>query len=782
MLHCIIFSVLTCFWTVTCQTDQECRLEVSNKTAFENKIVDYIKEDATFMIIEYNLTITSNGNLTDWYIISDSFSIEPWRWYRAKGANMTRLLLMYNKILFGYFLFIDTYKTIPVNVVDHPSGCLENISTTDMSSVIMRAVVEDFGVRFENLRTSEKLYQNPYACTSRKDEISGSKYKWCCKHDLHDEIVCEPVQEYNIALIVIYIFAAVVVWLLFLYSPYLLQTDKKLIYESVSLEGFFPEKPSTSAASPKADSSKADSSKADSPKTVSLKSDCDSLETNSPMADSPKFKIKLNSYFEKDQPLPIGIFDFLRSQFNCRSDDSQKNEEFPCSKLLGRLSIVIIFFTCPPVVLYIRYISIPNNPAISGGFFIIIFLLTLIVLFFAICYETRMRCTNSFNELSETNFGCFYYIPKEATIEKPRCSFNIPMATIISSTCGVPLNKDSKEKTVACCGLNGFLLFLSLLATVPACALTFVLVTAVVVIMYKVTFIYTIVSGIAAFLVYLRQKVNEERKQHERCQKIITEKIENYITASNMTKVDKNVYFYKEGETFSTMSSMKGSVTVKGCIPFLVLSQKIYIKDSVLFHFLRFEQKKLLCYFFMAAGFITIIILLVIFINSMDFISPSIQVLVTVFTSIIPLLLKIAFSKGHNDCTLFFETEEFKKKMESYEEQFQKATQIETQAVSNPQQRSQQDNSGNTGEVSQSQKSNADERAKSSLASGGVIEQGGDIEHGSDIEQGGDIEHGGNDKRKKNKISKETYKLKVQYSNEEIPLLQGEKNKNVTIT
>uniref|UniRef100_A0A2C9LFF2 Uncharacterized protein n=1 Tax=Biomphalaria glabrata TaxID=6526 RepID=A0A2C9LFF2_BIOGL len=212
-----------------------------------------------------------------------------------------------------------------------------------------------------------------------------------------------------------------------------------------------------------------------------------------------------------------------------------------------------------------------------------------------------MRCTNSFNELSETNFGCFYYTPKEETIEKPRCSFNIlkvtieklrclfkipkptiekprcsfnipkdtiekprcsfniPMATIISSTCGVQLNKDSKEKTIACCGKNGFLLFLSLLATVPACALTFVLVTAVVVIMYKVTFIYTIVSGIAAFLVYLREKVNEERKQHERCLKIITEKIEDYITASNMTKADKNVYLYKEGETFSTMSSERGS-------------------------------------------------------------------------------------------------------------------------------------------------------------------------------------------------------------------------------
>uniref|UniRef100_A0A2C9M794 Uncharacterized protein n=1 Tax=Biomphalaria glabrata TaxID=6526 RepID=A0A2C9M794_BIOGL len=478
MLLCIIFSVLTCFLTVTCQTDQQCRLEVSNKTAFENKIVDYIKEDATFMIIEYNLTITSNGNLSDWYNISDPFSIEPWRWYRAKGANMTRLLLMYNKILFGHLLFFDTFADIPVNLVDHPSGCLANISTTDMYSFIMRAVVEDFGVRFENLRTSEKLYQNPYVCTSRRDELTKSKYKWCCKRDLHDDIVCEDVQEHSIALILIYIFAALVVWLLFLYSPYLLQADKRLIYESVSLEGFLPIQPSTSAASPNADSSKtddpnADSSKTDSPKADSSKADSskadcskddssdyslmsdsskadsskhdlpktyclsyDSSKADSPIADSPKtdspkagsskdysskddtskddsskadcpmagslksdspnadtsnkpsnktdlkFRIKLNSYYEKDQPLPFGIFDLLRS-YNCcggNEDNSEKccdgnccriyvRNNFPCSTVLRRLSVVFFFFVFPAIVLFIRYVSVSEMPVITSFVF-----------------------------------------------------------------------------------------------------------------------------------------------------------------------------------------------------------------------------------------------------------------------------------------------------------------------------------------------------------------------------------------------------------------------------
>ncbi|KAI8771669.1 hypothetical protein BgiBS90_027204 [Biomphalaria glabrata] len=690
MLLCIIFSVLTCFLTVTCQTDQQCRLEVSNKTAFENKIVDYIKEDATFMIIEYNLTITSNGNLSDWYNISDPFSIEPWRWYRAKGANMTRLLLMYNKILFGHLLFFDTFADIPVNLVDHPSGCLANISTTDMYSFIMRAVVEDFGVRFENLRTSEKLYQNPYVCTSRRDELTESKYKWCCKRDLHDDIVCEDVQEHSIALILIYIFAALVVWLLFLYSPYLLQADKRLIYESVSLEGFLPIQPSTSAASPNADSSKtddpnADSSKTDSPKADSSKADSskadcskddsskdyslmsdsskadsskhdlpktyclsyDSSKADSPIADSPKtdspkagsskdysskddtskddsskadcpmagslksdspnadtsnkpsnktdlkFRIKLNSYYEKDQPLPFGIFDLLRS-YNCcggNEDNSEKccdgnccriyvRNNFPCSTVVRRLSVVFFFFVFPAIVLFIRYVSVSEMPVITSFVFLFIIYVSFYASMATICFERTARAyTRSFNELSETKFSKF-------------C--NIPMVTIISSPwiSREKLNRESTEKTIQCDGANSIILFLSLIATVPACALTFVLVTAVVVIMYRVTFIYTIVSGIAAFLVYLREKVNEVRKQHERCLKIITEKIEDYITASNMTKADKNIYLYNEDKSLHNWSPREGPVTVKGCIPFLVLNRRIYIKDSVLFHFLRFEQKK----------------------------------------------------------------------------------------------------------------------------------------------------------------------------------------------
>ncbi|KAK6993681.1 hypothetical protein BgiMline_010242, partial [Biomphalaria glabrata] len=78
MLLFIILSVMTSLSLVTCQTDQECKLEVVNRKDFEEKIVIYLSEDSKSLLIEYNLTISSRGNITDWNNIADSTSIEPW--------------------------------------------------------------------------------------------------------------------------------------------------------------------------------------------------------------------------------------------------------------------------------------------------------------------------------------------------------------------------------------------------------------------------------------------------------------------------------------------------------------------------------------------------------------------------------------------------------------------------------------------------------------------------------------------------------------------------------
>ncbi|XP_055883596.1 uncharacterized protein LOC129926001 [Biomphalaria glabrata] len=193
MLLFIILSVMTSLSLVTCQTDQECKLEVVNRKDFEEKIVIYLSEDSKSLLIEYNLTISSRGNITDWNNIADSTSIEPWRWFRAKGDEIIRFLLIYDRIFLGSVFFYKIYKYFPVDLVDHPDGCLQNISTTETSSFIMRALIEDFGIRFEDLRTSSKLYKEPFICTTRRD--NGKTYKWCCKNDLHNEIVCNSVQE-----------------------------------------------------------------------------------------------------------------------------------------------------------------------------------------------------------------------------------------------------------------------------------------------------------------------------------------------------------------------------------------------------------------------------------------------------------------------------------------------------------------------------------------------------------------------------------------------------------
>ncbi|KAI8771661.1 hypothetical protein BgiBS90_027196, partial [Biomphalaria glabrata] len=69
---------MTCLLSVTCRIDHQCSLKVINERDYSWKIVDYIQVDSTIEVIQYNLTIYSNGTVADWNNISDTFSIEPW--------------------------------------------------------------------------------------------------------------------------------------------------------------------------------------------------------------------------------------------------------------------------------------------------------------------------------------------------------------------------------------------------------------------------------------------------------------------------------------------------------------------------------------------------------------------------------------------------------------------------------------------------------------------------------------------------------------------------------
>ncbi|KAK6970272.1 hypothetical protein BgiMline_025914, partial [Biomphalaria glabrata] len=48
----------------------------------------------------------------------------------------------------------------------------------------------------------------------------------CCKHDLHDGQVCDSFNEFDTMVITTYVIVAIVVWLSYLYSPYLLDVGR----------------------------------------------------------------------------------------------------------------------------------------------------------------------------------------------------------------------------------------------------------------------------------------------------------------------------------------------------------------------------------------------------------------------------------------------------------------------------------------------------------------------------------------------------------------------------
>ncbi|KAK0063918.1 hypothetical protein Bpfe_006603, partial [Biomphalaria pfeifferi] len=123
-------------------------------------------------------------------------------------------------------------------------------------------------------------------------------------------------------------------------------------------------------------------------------------------------------------------------------------------------------------------------------------------------------------------------------------------------------------------------------------ALAFVVVSLVAVSMYKAPFISSILSGLVTFMVYVRDASSDIRKKHERCLKIITENILAYISAENMERSETHLHFYKTTTHVIEHKKDQKLLTVKGAIPFIICSSKIYVKDSIISHFLKFRIEK----------------------------------------------------------------------------------------------------------------------------------------------------------------------------------------------
>ncbi|KAK6993680.1 hypothetical protein BgiMline_010240, partial [Biomphalaria glabrata] len=149
----------------------------------------------------------------------------------------------------------------------------------------------------------------------------------------------------------------------------------------------------------------------------------------------------------------------------------------------------------------------------------------------------------------------------------------------------------------------------------------------------------------------------------------------------------------------------------------------------------------------LAASFIVIIIILVIYIGTWEFISPTNQMFFTSFIGLLPYLFKIVFYKGDSDCDIFFETEEFNEKLNRYKEQFE--------------------------EIREENNQNARNRQES-------IHQRSIGERNSHLEGNEDIEKGSTDKKTKklrNKSQQVNQYLNLTYQDETNPLDPSQKQR-----
>ncbi|KAI8771687.1 hypothetical protein BgiBS90_027222, partial [Biomphalaria glabrata] len=170
-----------------------CTLVVENEEDFDEDIIDYISEKSTVEIIQYNLDFSSLGpafNLTN---RTNPLAAEPDKWYRIKDKKMSKILLVYNKVLFLTFLS-SVYEEKYIHLNATPFGCIYNLSNSEVEKSIRNFLLKDFEIAKKSFRTSIHVSETAAICTAHRTNNTNKIY-WCCKYNLHGKIECDDIKE-----------------------------------------------------------------------------------------------------------------------------------------------------------------------------------------------------------------------------------------------------------------------------------------------------------------------------------------------------------------------------------------------------------------------------------------------------------------------------------------------------------------------------------------------------------------------------------------------------------
>ncbi|KAK7102141.1 uncharacterized protein [Littorina saxatilis] len=213
----LAFFLLLFILTAVSPTTDACDFEnVNDDTRLT--VRNYMSQD-NVRLVEYEIHVQGYSR-EFWRNVGGQYWFQPWRWFRAKGTNSERLLLLFHY----YYGLLKPYLGIGTRTVDlelrlNVSGCLNGLSSLELEQRMRQFLYYDLGNATE--RSNTKFDDADIrVCTMHvgsKDGWGRLVYYCCSRNDAGNEFCSEISDDHWVW--VLRSFIVILSVLLFLYFP-----------------------------------------------------------------------------------------------------------------------------------------------------------------------------------------------------------------------------------------------------------------------------------------------------------------------------------------------------------------------------------------------------------------------------------------------------------------------------------------------------------------------------------------------------------------------------------
>ncbi|XP_055883653.1 uncharacterized protein LOC129926008 [Biomphalaria glabrata] len=693
-------------------SDTNCTLDVVNKKEFESRIIGYLDSKSDTVLLEYDLDFSHVGSDFDLVNRTNPIAFQPWRWYRAKGIASTGILLNqyrpYGKIL----NMINKKFTVPL--IDHPKGCLYNISRDDMEMYINAFLLDDFKIHVDDLRTSVKLSTDVAICTA---QIIGANYSlelalWCCEYEIHNEVNCYIVKMSTIFSVTKGC-VSMLMLIACLYIPLLFPVNRTREVREGALQTLPRENQRSLRFQFKDFLSKDVKKESISEKDItslpafysSIKSKAKDKIYTAEIIDVT-LKVVNDGYIHCGQTVLSGFGSLIYHLFNSLAcsghyrEDSKNSIKRRCCSALLRLLFFFVFFIAP--YSFNTYLEVENyntdlaialrergtndeDFSVELLLFLEMGLMNAIVIA-ALSYDAlkgdnfqnalrnlRVNLHHSWKKTIQLmkqcwcGSACYVFLPLYLAL----CFFIILMSLVYNSPANLifldmfPFKEARKRYPIGnAIVVQLFFGTIFFSFTYPSIFIADLFFTCTALVMFNAPFISTILSGVALFFLYLKKfvtKIGNELDEnlqnlvilikHETALPALTENILPAINDNDLpinTNEDESysVYFLPIATEEYDKVNLKVDrsrlhVEVSGCIPFILKRNEICVSKRLLMYMTYANITKSLLQCLVIMIFLATVVSTVIALGTYEYISTSYQILITLVTGIVPLVVQM---------------------------------------------------------------------------------------------------------------------------------------------